>query len=53
MQYANHEKRVFCGISNQITSDDPKPERTRTQIRPVMARMWIADEHVKRVLNVI
>jgi hypothetical protein len=53
MQYADHEKWVLCGISNQIAPDKPKPQRLGIQIRPEMACIWIADEHVNRALNIV
>ena len=37
---------ALCGISNQITPDNPKPQRMGIQIGPKMAFIWIADEHV-------
>jgi hypothetical protein len=44
---------ALCGISNQITPDNPKPQRMGIQIGPKMAFIWIADEHVKRAFNVV
>jgi len=53
VKYADHEKWVLCGISNQITSDNPKPMRDGIQIRREMDCIWIAGEPVKSAFNVV